>query len=220
MNKTLLGYILCCAVVFGVLGLVTALQKLFFKPGSDVPRKLIHALVAFTWLPMYFYLRGTVHFIIIPVIFTAMNYCAERFHLIKSMERQRDDGKHDWGTVYYALCMVILSTVTYFFPAMLPCYGIAVFALSFGDGAAALVGTAFGHRNIELLKGKSLAGTIACALATIGGIYLVCTIIGQPVALWYVAVLGAITALLELVSGKADNIVVSIGIFAVSYLLL
>lgn len=218
MSDIIKGYILCFVTVFGIIGAVTLMQKLFGLKG-EVPRKLIHTLVSFTWFPMYFYLRGTMHFIVIPVIFTVVNYLAEKFHFFRSMEREREDGRHDWGTVYYAVCMTILSCVTYFFPKKLPCYGIAVFALSFGDGAAALIGSSV-KRNIQIMKGKSLAGTIACFLAATAGIWFVCNVIGQELALLQSVFLGAASAVLELVSGRADNFAVSLGICALAWFMI
>ena len=217
--RILYGYLACFAIVFGVIGVVTLLQKIL-KLSGETSRKLIHALVAFTWLPMYFFMAETIHFIIVPVIFTIVNYLSEMLHIFKSMERDRGDGKHDFGTVYYAVCMVILSVLTYFFPEKLPCYGIAVFCLSFGDGAAALVGANVQKHNPQLLKGKSLLGCIACFLASVGGIYFICAVIGMQINILKVLLIALCTTVLELFGGRFDNFAVSMGITALTWFIL
>ena len=218
MNDILLGYILCFLCVFGIIGAVTLSHKLF-KFSGEVSRKLIHALVGFTWFPMYFYLRETVHIIIVPIIFIVVNYLSARFSIFKSMERERDDNKRDYGTVYFAICMTVLSVFSYFFPKTLGCYGIAVFCLSFGDGAAAIAGTLIKKHNIAIVKGKTLAGSLACVLAAFAGIYFVCAVMAQPMTLWKAGALALLTAALEIAGGRLDNFAVSFGVMAAACLM-
>ena len=205
--------------MFGIIGMITLLHKLIGF-SNEISRKLIHVLVGFTWLPIYFYLRGTVHMIILPVIFVAVNWLSVHFNIFKSMERETDGKKKDLGTVYYAVCMTLMSVFTYIFPEKLPCYGIAVFCLSFGDGAAAIAGKLVKKYNKELMRGKTLAGTLACLFAAVIGVYFICAVIKQPISLLNAVIFGAVTAMFELFSGKYDNFTVSLGVMLTACLIL
>ncbi|MBQ9949222.1 MAG: hypothetical protein IJO93_00695 [Clostridia bacterium] len=219
MKDIILGYILCFLCVFGIIGTVTLLHKIL-KFSGELSRKLIHILVGLTWLPMYFYLRGTVHIIIVPVIFTVVNWLSAYFGIFKSMERDRGDGKHDFGTVYFAVCMVILSVISYFFPNTLYAYGIAVYCLSFGDGAAAIFGTLIKSHNPTIMKGKSLLGTLSCAVFAVLGVYFACAFTNVSVSPVQALILGVATAILELFGGRLDNFTVSFGVMLCACILI
>ena len=68
----------------------------------------------------------------------------------------------------------VLGPVTLGLGAMLalllypePAASVAIYALAFGDSAAAVVGTAVGRIRIPFTGGKSVAGSVACFLAVL-----------------------------------------------------
>lgn len=220
MSDILTGYILSFACAFGAIGLISLLRKPL-KLGNEISRKLIHILVGFTWLPMYFYLKETVHIIIVPVIFIAVNYASLKFTIFKAMEREKNqEGKSDMGTVYFAVSMSILSVISYFYKTSLIPYGISVFCLSFGDGAAAIAGTWLKDRTPTLIEGKSLAGTLACFIFAIAGVYFACFVTGICIPLWKTLLLAFLTAVFEMIGKQFDNFTIPLGITATCLLIL
>lgn len=86
-----IGYIAC------VLAATGAARK-YFTMSEELSRKIVHILIGFTWPILYFTVVGTIHFVIVPVIFVAVNAVAYRFGLLSLMEREADSSP---GTVYY-----------------------------------------------------------------------------------------------------------------------
>ena len=217
--RILTGYLLSLLIPFAAIGISSLLKRLL-KLKTEISRKLIHILVGNTWFPMYFYLRGTVHFIIVPAIFIAVNWLSNRFNVFKSMEREKKDGKSDLGTVYFAICMTVMSTASYIFPALTIPYGIAVACLTLGDGAAAAFGILINKHNPVIFKGKTLFGSLACIVFSALGVCFMCLCTGTQAAPYAVALLAVLTCVLELFGGRFDNFTVSFGTMAAAYLLL
>ena len=87
----LYGYLISYFYVFGVLFVVSIIKKISKIKQNDIFRKSVHILIVFTWLPLYFFLYGTWHFIVIPLTFVLINAVSAKYSLIKIVER--DDGK-------------------------------------------------------------------------------------------------------------------------------
>ena len=96
--------------------------------------------------------------------------------------------------------------------------GLGIFALSFGDGFAALIGKRYGKYTPKLYANKSVAGTLACVLFAFLGMALVSLMMGHVVAAWKLLVLGVLAAVLEIFSGDWDNIAIPIPVMIVGYL--
>lgn len=169
---------------------------------------------------MYFYLKGTIHIIIVPLIFIAVNFLSLKLKLFKSMEREQKDGKNDFGTVYFAICMTVMSVISYFCNKALIPYGIAVFCLSFGDGAAAMAGSLIKKHNPVIVKGKTLAGAVACFIFAALGIILICCVLDIEISFWRIALLAFISSVLEVISGKYDNFAVPLGVMLTATLIM
>ena len=97
-----------------------------------------------------------------------------------------------------------------------PAATVAVYALAFGDSAASVIGTAFGRRKLPLTGGKSVAGSLACAVAVF--------VFALPMTgnLGHAAVIAATAALLEAAPTRDfDNLILPTGTGLVAaYLLL
>lgn len=90
----------------------------------------------------------------------------------------------------------VLGPVTLGLGAMLalllypePAASVAIYALAFGDSAAAVVGTAIGRLRIPFTGGKSVAGTVACFLAVLA---VTLHVTGEPGASLAIAAAGAL----------------------------
>lgn len=198
---TILGYIFL--LIFGMGPLV---QKL---TNQETARKAIHIMLFAVWILLDVFFKDTVHQIIIPVIFIILNLLSYRFNIYKSVER--DEGNH-LGTVYFAVVVTAIMTFVYFLPQYYYCSGIAVFCLTFGDGFAALVG--YNMRSPALRQGKSLAGFLACWVASAVSVGIFPLVYPVTLTVWQVAAIGAVAAILELCEYGLDNFTVSLGAFA------
>lgn len=209
----LTGYLLSYAYLFGVILFIGLLQKLF-KFDVEISRKMIHFFIGFVWLILHHYLANTWHFVVVPASFVVINYLSYRFKIFKMFERK--DEKNHLGTVYYAASITVMAVVSLFFPETQLPYGVAVFCLSFGDAAAALVGGYVKKGNISLTKNKSLFGTLAGAAASMLGIFLFMWIFPMELAIWQVVLIGLASGALELVGYGLDNFSIPFGVMALT----
>ena len=211
------GYILSYLYLFGVIFGVGLIKKIFRLP-SEWSRKLVHIFISFTWIILYRYLFGTVHFIVVPFSFVIINYFSYKYKIFKMYER--DDGENNhYGTIFYAASLTIMAIIsTIWKEAVIP-YGIAVFCLSFGDGAAALVGPMITKHNFRITGEKSLFGTIACVAFAFIGIIILNAFVPLELALWQILLLSVATGFWELVGKGYDNFSIPGGIMILSLLL-
>ena len=87
-----------------------------------------------------------------------------------------------------------------------PAASVAIYALAFGDGAAAVVGTALGRVKIPFTGGKSVAGSLACFLVVLAVTLRVTGDLNASLAI------AAATALLEAAPTRDyDNLLIPVG---------
>jgi len=96
-----------------------------------------------------------------------------------------------------------------------PSASIAIYALAFGDGLAALAGRVVGGPRIPLLRGKTFAGSLACFAAVFVMAYHVSR---RPTESLIIAV--AATVLEAIPTGNFDNIIIPFGVGMVATKLL
>ena len=209
------GYL---AVVFAVM---SAVQRLFHL-SVEVSRKLTHILIGFTWVNLYYFflLPEDVHpleVLVLPVSFIVINALSYRYQIFTMIEREDDNHP---GTVYYAIAMTILMTLTLLFPITVIPSGIAVFCLSLGDGFAALFGTLFGKKGPKIRADKSCIGTLACFVGAFLSVYLLMLFVPFSFPLWGALLVAGTTAVCELCGRGLDNFSITFGVTAVASLVM
>lgn len=212
------GYIFAYAYLFGVIFLVGGVQKIF-KFDVEISRKIIHFFIGFVWLILYKFHVNTWHFVIVPLSFVFINYLSYKFKIFKMFERE-DESKNHFGTIYYAASITVMSVVSLFFENTLMPYGIAVFCLSFGDAAAALMGGYIKKGNVMLTKDKSLIGTLSGIVFSIVGIIVFMLIFPVNLAWWQVILLGVASGVFELAGNGLDNFTLPFGVLLIATLFL
>ena len=145
------GYLF--SLLYGIICL--ALAFLLYKLGipKKMTRKVVHIFIGFEWVILNHFLGASVHFIAVCVIFLILLIVAYRKSLMPMISSEGDNAP---GTVYYAVAMTIMATVSYFVPLMMYPFGIGVFCTSFGDGLAGLVGQSIPQRIISSISCKIL----------------------------------------------------------------
>ncbi|MBQ2727571.1 MAG: DUF92 domain-containing protein [Clostridia bacterium] len=209
---TAAGYTLIFIYIFFLIFVLGEIVKKF--AGVEASRKLVHIMLFGVWVLIDVFLKNTVHQIIIPVIFLILNALSYKFNIYKSVERT--EGNH-FGTVYFAAAITVVLTIAYFCPAFYYPGGIAIACLTFGDGFAALIG--YHVRSPRIHNSKSLAGFLACMIAVILSLLAFRAIYDPALPVYAVFIIGAVTAILEMVDYGLDNFSITFGTFFISYAL-
>ena len=207
----LIGYGFLFAVILG-----TGLAYKIFKFPSEVSRKIIHISICFTWIIIYKFFAGSWQSLVMPLSFIIINALSLKYHFFKGMEREGE--KSTPGTVYYAIAITLLFASALIRPETLIPGGVATFCLSFGDGFAALFGEFFGKKSPKITKTKSLVGSIACAVFSIVGIYILSIFVPVNLEFYEILIIGLATAALELVGLGLDNFTITLGVMLLATL--
>ena len=212
----LLGYLIGYGFLFAViLGVGALYKKLGFS--SELARKLIHIRICFTWLVLYRFFAGSWQILVMPVSFVVINALSMKYKFFAGMEREGE--KSSPGTVYYAVAITILMAISLVFEETLIPSGVAVFALSFGDGFAAIAGHYLGKNSPKITKTKTLVGSLACFIFTVIGIYVLSVFVPTGLVFYEVLVIALATSLLELVGHGLDNFSITLGAMLLTTLL-
>lgn len=222
-----LGYLFSYGYVLLVL-LLSVIAEKFELLGQEGRRKLVHVLLVFTWIIMVHHFSGTIHMVIIPASFVLLNAISYRkakkgdgdtIPILSSMERKGEEETP--GTVYYALSIMLMGIITLINEQMMiPC-GIGLFCMAFGDGMAGVIGKkTTGIFAKQIIKGKSLGGSIACIVFSIIGCGLLLLFMGYNLYFVKLIIIGICCAILELPDYGLDNITVPFGCMIIAYLLL
>ncbi len=214
----LLGYILTFGWVFLVLGLTLLLKKKI-NADDEVSRKIVHISVAFAYIPMYFCLRGTWHFVVPTAVFIVLNAVSYRRNLFAAMERT-DESRRSLGTVYYAVSMTVMGALCVLSPRCLPAYAMGVFCMALGDGLAPIFG-AIRRGNRRILGERTLYGTLSVFAVCLIVAAVVSAVFRMHLPFWAELLIALAAAALELVSGRGlDNLTLPLGVFLLSTLLM
>lgn len=208
----IIGYLLIFAyILLLIFGLGPVIQR---RINGETSRKFTHIMLFMVWVLIDRYLRGTIHQVIIPVIFIFLNLLSYKFHLYKSVERSDGEDNH-YGTIYFALAITAIMAISYFIPEFYLPSGIAVMCLTFGDGFAALMGYNFRSRKIS--SNKSVMGFGAAVVASAAALAGFNVLYDVGLTWTQILALGLFTAILELVDYGLDNFTIVFGTFFLSY---
>lgn len=205
----LFGYLIGYSFLFAIILGVGALYKRLGFSG-ELARKLIHILICFTWLVLYKCFAGSWQILVMPISFVIINALSVKYKFFAGMEREGE--KSSLGTVYYAVAITILMALTLIFEETLIPTGIAVFALSFGDGAAAIGGYYLGEKSPKITKTKTLVGSVFCFIFTVIGIYILSIFVPVELSLYEVLIISLAASALELVGHGLDNFSITLGV--------
>ena len=202
-------------VSFAYIALVIVCAKLFEKKGKEASRKFIHIMLGNWWIIAMIFFDNVWFAAFGPAVFVIINYLSYKKGLIKVMEREEQDG---FGTVYYALSLLILSILSFGIYKD-PTLGlIPTLVMAYGDGFAAIVGKNLKSKRYKLSDTKkSFAGSLTMFLISmvlIGG-YLIYThtdvFLTSTHWTLITAMMAFIVTAVEAFSGKGwDNITVPI----------
>lgn len=220
MDNNLLGIIISLLFVFCIIGISTILTKKKIISG-EVSRKFIHIGVCNWWIIAMIFFDNRYYAAIVPALFVVINYISYKYQVIEAMER--DGGKKDLGTVYYAISLLILALFTVGEGNNGYIGALGILTMGYGDGLAAVVGTFKGTKYTLIGENlKSKEGTFTMLVVTFTVITLVlgiCTDIAILGVILYSLGLSIVATLLELFTPHGlDNLTVPIGVSLIYYL--
>lgn len=203
----LLGYF--CIFIY-IFIMIFPVGKLFLKiSNEEISRKIIHISLFAIWIFIDVFLKNTIHQIIVPVIFTVINFLSYKFKFFDSVERKENN---HFGTIYFGLATIIIYSVSYFFNEFYEFTYYSIMGLTIGDGFASLIGNLIPSKKIY--KNKSLSGFLACFFSS----FIAFSILNNRFSLFVILVFAVLCAILELVDFGLDNISITLGLLFIPYL--
>lgn len=162
--RNLLGIVV--SVIF--IGIIMVSAKIFEKFNKEISRKYMHIMLSNWWIIAMLFFDNVIAASIMPACFVVINYLSHKKNIIKLMERDdNDENKDSYGTVYYAISLVVLAIAT-FGIVNNPAIGLCgIITMGYGDGLAAIIGKSIKSKEFKF-KGntKSVAGCTAMFLVT------------------------------------------------------
>ena len=204
------GIFLSYVYVFAIIGIATFLQKKQFL-SHEGSRKFIHILLSNWWILAMLLFKSNIAAAIGPFTFVIINYLSYRKRWFSAMER--DGGKADLGTVYYAISLLILALIT-FSPLSNPSIGAAgILIMGYGDGMAAVAGKRFGRRKYYIFGcEKSLEGSLAMFLISFIICYILLSIFPVPWLFLFCILIALFATFCEGITPHGfDNLTVPLG---------
>lgn len=196
--------------------LVFVASKFLTKKGQEVSRKFVHIMLSNIWLFYLIFIDSLAWAWILPALFVVINSLSYKFKIFKSIERENNDG---FGTVYYAVSILLISIFTYKIGK--PLLGLpGILVMGYGDGFAAIIGQKIKSKEYKVGNTtKSVAGSITMFVLSLA----ICMIVFGILNIEYFAIkavaVAAIATILEAVSIKGlDNISVPIVVTILTYL--
>jgi len=208
----LTGYFVIYLYISMLLLIAYVLNKQF-KVRLIITRKFVHIMVSFTWLLLYYFMDSTIHILIPPLSFIALNYISYKRNIFKGIE-----DRESLGTVYYPISVFIMALVTFYKPDFYIAFGIGTFCMGIGDGFAPLVAGYLKSR--QLINSKTITGTVTVFAITFAIVLTFMYFFNLDFNIYKLIIIATSAALIELIGVNGlDNLYLPLGVSAITYLL-
>ena len=207
------GYVLISVIILGLIFLSEKVLIGFI--GEEYCRKILHIGV-FAVFPIanVFWDEGSIHFLIICAVFS---FATIFLFYTKKLKTDQRENRYP-GICYYALSLLTLSVICYFYNFLTPLFGVAFIALAIGDGFATLVGHAV--KGPKIYKNKTYAGFLACFIATFAALLIYNFIHQGFLSLLSLLFISLFVSIVELIDWGLDNLAIPIATFLLTALIL
>lgn len=208
------GYLF--SVLYALICLALGFVLYKFGVAKKITRKIVHILVGFEWVILYYFVGPGIHFLAVCLLFLALLAVSYRKNLMPMISSDADNAP---GTVYYALAMSVMAAVTIFIPEMILPFGIGAFCTSLGDGLAGLVGQSVtADWNKRLYGNKTAVGVLANVIACFCVTIFFSEYFNMGLSLLSCAAIALLSLELELFTGHGlDNITITLGTSFLSF---
>ena len=205
-------------VSFFYIVLVFILSNFVSKKGEEHSRKFVHIMLCNVWVIYLIFIDSLLVACILPAAIVIINRFSYKFKILKTMERENNDG---FGTIYYAISILLTSIFSYYLNN--PMIGtIGMLVMGYGDGLAAVIGQNINSPKYKIGNtSKSLAGSLTMFIVSLVISCIVLNLLGAEYFILKAIGMAVISTLLEAVSIKGlDNITVPIGLVLLTYLVI
>lgn len=210
------GYL--TGIGYGLLCLLLSLVLYKLGMPKKYTRKVVHILVGFEWVFLYYFMGAGIHFLAVCVAFLILLAVAYKGKLMPMIS---SDGDNAPGTVYYAVAMTGVAIVGCFVPEVMLPFGVGIFCTSVGDGFAGLFGQLVKSHNPRIYGKKTLIGALANLAFSFAAAMVLSAIYEMGITVWQALAIALLATTLELIVGRGlDNIVITWAITAFTYALM
>lgn len=196
--------------------LVFLISKVLNKKGEEVSRKFVHIMISNIWFFYLIFIDSIIWACILPAMFVVINAASYKFKILKSIEREENDG---FGTVYYAFSILLICMFTY--KINNPLIGLpGILIMGYGDGLAAIVGKKIKSKEYKVGNSKkTIAGSLAMFITSLIISIISFSVLNINYFVYKAILVSVIATVLEAVSIKGlDNITVPIIVTILTYL--
>jgi len=210
--KILLGYLLI--IVLELLILPTEQWLHDNLKNKEIARKWGHFLSGtILWTVSYIFLKDTIHVPIVAFLYMVAAVMCDQMELVA--DKREDSSMNNRKAIFLmGLGYFVLSVMAYTMPLGWLYYGLGISSLCVGDAAAALVGVKFKNCkwNLKFPNKKSIFGAVSFAYASLIAMCIVCLIMefNPLLILPQLFILSKVGAIVELVSGDYDNLLIPV----------
>jgi len=220
------GDIIGVFVVYGYVALLLGVTEKVLVKHPETSRKVLHIMVGnIAFLLPIFVSREMMAFVAAGP-FIVLTFLMSPYTPIKSIRGKTSSAGHSMGLVYYAITWTVLAYL--FFDYMIV-IAIGIFAMSYGDGFASLIGVKYGKFKYNIAGDqKSFIGTGAMFLFTFITMLIAIVYYNavqgtgfsfSTVSLGFLALLAAVGAIVEGFTPKGlDNLTVPFVIAAMYWM--
>ena len=210
------------ALVYIYVAILLIITEKILDKYPTASRKILHIMTGnIAFLLPIFQTKETMAFLAAGP-FILFTFLMSPYSPIKSIKGKTSSAGHGMGLVYYAISWTILAYI--FFDHMVV-IAIAIFAMSYGDGFASLLGMKFGKRKYKIFGDKkSYVGSISMFIFTLFMIIIAFLYYGVDITsykLLIIAFIAMAAAIIEAITPRGlDNLSVPLSISAIYWFLL
>ncbi len=213
-------------VVYGYVALLLGITEKVLVKHPETSRKVLHIMVGNIAFLLPIFVTKEMMAFVAAAPFIVLTFLMSPYTPIKSIRGRTSSAGHSMGLVYYAITWTVLAFL--FFDQMIV-IAIGIFAMSYGDGFASIIGIKYGKQKYNIVGDeKSFIGTFFMFVFTfitmiIGIVYyqLVQSIHFSftPVSIGFLALFAGVGAIVEGFTPKGlDNLTVPFSIAAMYWL--
>lgn len=210
--KNLIGILI--SIIYIVV--VFLISKSIAKKGEEISRKFVHIMLCNIWIIYLIFINSLIVACILPISFIIINTLSYKYKLIKSMEREKNDG---FGTIYYATSILSITIFTYVLKK--PMMGLTgIMIMGYGDGLAAIVGQSVNSPKYKIGNTtESIAGSLTMFVVSFIISLIVLNLLGANYCILRAIGMAIASMILEAISTKGiDNITVPIILTLLTFL--
>lgn len=158
------GDIIGLLFVYGYVALLLGVTEKVLVKHPEVSRKVLHIMVGNVAFLLPVFMTKEIMAFVAAGPFIFFTFLMSPYTPIKSIKGRTSSVGHGMGLVYYSITWTILA---YLFFDNMVVIAIGIFAMSYGDGFASLIGMRYGKRKYNVAGDeKSFIGTFAMFLFT------------------------------------------------------